>query len=123
VTLARQAVELADGQGDDPYKASRLELGNYWSTLGVAHYQAGNLKEAIAALRKSLDTVDGVERAYVCENWIFLAMANWKLGRKGEARQWYDRAADWIVKKQPREEEIRRFRAEAAVMMRIEEKE
>jgi tetratricopeptide (TPR) repeat protein len=121
VTLAKKAVELSDKQGHD--NPGRLEHGNYCSTLGVAHYQAGNLEEAIVALQKSLDNANGADRAYVCEDWIFLAMANWNLDRKGEARKWYNRAADWIVKKKPKEEEIHRFRAEAAVLMRIEEKE
>ena len=86
----------------------------------MAHYQAGNLNEAIAALETSLRLADGGEERYVCEDWLFLAMANWRLDRTGEARKWYDRAAGWMAKKKPEEEEIRRFRAEAAALLGIE---
>jgi eukaryotic-like serine/threonine-protein kinase len=123
VTLATKAVELSVKQGDDRDKARSLQFSNYWSTLGVAHYQAGNLKEAIAALQNSLDNAPTTDRAYVCEDWLVLAMANWKLDRKDEARKLYDRAVDWIVKTKPKEEEIRRFRAEAAELMGIEVKD
>src|SRR5439155_5853056 len=42
VELARKAVQLAP------------KVGNYWNTLGVAHYRAGDWKAAIAALDKLL---------------------------------------------------------------------
>jgi hypothetical protein len=50
-------------------------------------------------------------------------MTNCKLDRKDEARKWYDRAAGWTEKIAPKDEELRRFRAEAAALMGIEEKE
>src|SRR5262249_37049371 len=123
VTLAKRAVDLSVKQGDDRDQTGRGRLGSYWNTLGVAHYRAGNLEEAIAALRKSLDFASGADRAYVCEDWFFLAMANWKLNRKNEARELYDRGVEWIVTKAPKDEKLLRFRAEAAALMGIEEKE
>ena len=66
----------------------------------------------------------GADDRYVCEDWLFLAMANWKLERKGEARQWYDRAAEWMAKKEPAKElDIHHFRSEAVALIGIEKKE
>ena len=49
-------------------------------------------------------------------------MAHWQLGEKHKARKWYDRAVAWMDKNQPKDEELRRFRAEAAQLMNFEEK-
>ena len=51
------------------------------------------------ALRKGGDAYD----------WFFLAMAHWQLGEKGKAREWYNRAVQWMDKSQPSNEELRRF--------------
>jgi hypothetical protein len=89
----------------------------------VAHYRAGNLEDALAALHTSLKIADGGDDRYVCEDWFFLAMVNWKLDQKDEARKWYDRAMEWTLKKASKDEEVRRCRAEAAALMGVEEKE
>jgi tetratricopeptide (TPR) repeat protein len=121
--MAKKVVELSVAQKDDRDKPGRDRLGNYWNTLGVAHYLAGNSEDAIAALETSLRIADGIDERYVCEDWLFLAMANWKLGLKDKAREWYEKAADWMTRKKPQEEEIRRFRKEAAALLGIEVKE
>jgi serine/threonine protein kinase/WD40 repeat protein len=109
VQLAQQAVELAPKEG------------SYWNTLGAAHYRAASWKEAIAALEKSLN-LQG-DNSF---DWVFLAMAHWQLGHKEMARQWYDRAVQWMDKNQPalkqqHQEELRRFRAEATELLGIKE--
>jgi Flp pilus assembly protein TadD len=104
VTLATRAVELAP------------KAGSYWRTLGVAHYRAGNCKEAIVTLRKSMELCKG---GGGCD-WFFLAMALRKLGKMSEARAWYDRAVAWMEKNQPRDKELRRFRAEARDVLGLE---
>jgi hypothetical protein len=60
---------------------------------------------------------------------FFLAMAHWQQGEKVEARHWYDRAVRWMEKNKqllentkPHQAELRRFRAEAAELLGIEEK-
>ena len=55
-------------------------------------------------------------------DWFFLAMSHWQLGQKDKAREWYDRAAQWMDKNQPTDEELRRFRAEAAELLELKEK-
>ena len=54
-------------------------------------------------------------------DWFFLAMAHWRLGHKDEARAWYDKAAAWDAKNlpPPENEELRRFRAEAAALLGV----
>jgi tetratricopeptide (TPR) repeat protein/serine/threonine protein kinase len=106
VTLARKAVEL------DP------KQGNWWNTLGVAHYRAGDTKAAIAALHKSMELRQGGDG----NDWFFLAMAHWQLGEKEKARELYDRAVEWLEKNQPKNEELRRFRAEASQVLELKVK-
>ena len=93
VDMAKKVVDLSVKQADDRDAPGRDRLGNYWNTLGVAYYRAGNVEEALAALQKSLDIAEGgecrakgVDDRYVCEDWLFLAMVNWKLDHKGEAK-------------------------------------
>ena len=54
--------------------------------------------------------------------WFLLAMAHSQLGHKEEARKWYDQAVQWMDKNQPKNEDLRRFRAEAAELLGIEKK-
>ena len=61
-------------------------------------------------LRKGGDSFD----------WFFLAMAHWQLGETDKARKWFDQAVGWMDKNQPRNAELRRFRAEAAELMKID---
>jgi len=123
VALAKKVVVLSVKQGDDRDKAGRGRLGMYWNTLGVAHYRAGNLEETCSALQKSLELANPDENRYVCGDWFFLAMANWKLGRKDEARKLYDRGLEWMLKKAPKDEKFRGYRTEAAALMGIDVKE
>jgi tetratricopeptide (TPR) repeat protein/sugar lactone lactonase YvrE len=101
VTHARQAVEL------------RPDAAGHWNTLGVAHYCNGAWKSAVEALTKSVQLSNGGSS----EDFFFLAMAHWQLGDKEQARTWYDRAVAWMEKNQPKNEELRRFRAEAAALL------
>jgi serine/threonine protein kinase/tetratricopeptide (TPR) repeat protein len=126
----RQALELAQ-------RGLELEgRASWWQTLGWAHYRTGAWKESIAALEKSIELNKGGaladSRAEPGDLWLFLAMAHWQLGHRQEARQWYDRAVEWIEnhrveldknkqKETPLEEDIRNIRAEAAELMGIQE--
>ena len=106
VFVAKQAVKL------DP------QNGRYLRTQGVASYRASDWKAAIAALEKSMalrkggDSIDG----------FFLAMAHWRLGEQDKARAWYDRAVQWMDVNQAKNEELLRFRAEAAKLLEIKQR-
>jgi len=105
VELAKKAIELAPNGGV------------FWNTLGVAEYRAGDWKAAIDALTKSLEVRKGGDSF----DWFFLAMAHWQLGEKPHARSWYDKAVRWMEKNQPKNEELVRFRTEAAAFLEVNE--
>jgi hypothetical protein len=73
----------------------------------------------VAALEKSLEFGKGGNSC----DWFFLAMSHWQLGKKDEARKWYDQAVPWMDKNQPKNEELRRFRREAAELLGLKEKQ
>jgi serine/threonine protein kinase len=95
VQLAKKAVE------------SNPQSGSYRNTLGVARYRAGDWKQAISDLKGG--------HSY---DWFFLALAHWQTGNKEEARKCYDRAVECTTEN----EELRRFRAEAAELLGVKEK-
>jgi len=106
VELAQKAVELAP------------QTGGYWNTLGVAQYRAENWSGAIAGFERSM----ALRRGGDSFDWFFLAMTAWQLGDHDEARQWYDRAVLWMDEHNPNDKELRRFRAEAAELLRIKDR-
>jgi superkiller protein 3 len=89
--------------------------GGNWNTLGVARYRAGEHTAAVAALTRSMELTGGG----TAFDWFFLAMAQHRLGKKEEARKWYEGAVQWMEKNQPQDEELRRFRAEAEGVLGI----
>jgi hypothetical protein len=109
---ARRAVELA-------LRAVERAADSWesWNTLGVAHYRAGDWTASVVALTKSTELArDG--NAY---NFIFLAMAHWRLGAKDQARKSYDQAITWLEKNNSTDEELQGFRHEAARVLGIAE--
>jgi tetratricopeptide (TPR) repeat protein len=104
VELAKKATALAPQQGI------------FWNTLGTARYRAGNWKDAIGALEKSLK-LQG-DNGF---DWFFLAMAHWQLGEKEKARTWFDQAVQWMDKHPCQNEELRRFRREAAELLGVKD--
>ena len=86
------------------------EDGNYWNTLGAACYRAGEWEDAKAAFTRSmaLRTGDSFD-------WFFLSMVELKLGDAKASRRWYDRAVEWYQRAAPRNQELYRFHAEAAL--------
>ena len=101
IELAKKTVELAPKEGKN------------WNTLGVAYYRSGDWKGAIAALEKSME----LRKSGDAFDWFFVAMAHWKLDHQKEAREWYEKAVAWMEKNQPKDEELRRFRAEAEELL------
>jgi tetratricopeptide (TPR) repeat protein len=105
VALAKEAVQLAPKEGP------------FWNTMGAAHYCAGSWKDAVAALEKSMELRKGGDSF----DWFFLTMAHWQLGDKEKARTRFDQAVQWMEKNQPKNDELRRFRAAAADLLGVTE--
>ena len=104
--LAKEAVRLVPNDGD------------FWNTLGVAHYRMGNWNEAVTVLEKAMELSKGGR----ADDWYFLAMAHWRLGNKDAARKSYDQAVEWTQKQKSTpyfNEALRRYRAEAAELLGI----
>ena len=81
VELGKKAVQLSPKNGD------------FWISLGAAHHRAGNWKPALEALEKAMPLRNGGD----CADWFFLAMVHWQLGDQAQARQWYDKADQWMA--------------------------
>jgi WD40 repeat protein/serine/threonine protein kinase len=105
--LARNA--LAQGAEDGPES-----LSWYRTVLGVARYRAGDVKGAVEVLERATRGIPGDGTSL-----FFLAMAHWKHGNKDEAHRWYGKAVQWMDKNKPQDEELARFRAEAATLLGI----
>jgi uncharacterized protein HemY len=105
VGLAKKAVDSAPQNGD------------FWHTLGAAYYGAGQWQQAVAALEKSIQLRSGGSSG----DWFFLAMVCQQLGDAGKARHWYDKAVQWMDKNRPHDDELRRFRKEAAALLGVEQ--
>jgi hypothetical protein len=75
-------------------------------------------KAARIALEKSMQLGKGGNSG----DWFFLAMTAWQEDNKEEARTWYDKAVRWMEQNAPRNEELQRFRAEAAALLGIKVK-
>jgi tetratricopeptide (TPR) repeat protein len=106
VKNARRAVEIAPQNGD------------WWNTLGVACYRAGQWEEARKALYRSMELRNEGDSM----DWFFLALVHLKLGHPERARVWYDKAVAWIrrietehpYRYQYNGDELHRFHLEAA---------
>jgi tetratricopeptide (TPR) repeat protein len=97
------ALELAQ-------RATRLSGdANYWNTLGVARYRAGDFKQALADLEKSAQ----LDHDRTSFNSFFIAMAYKQLGDTDSGRRLYAQAVEWMEKKAPQNPELLRFRTEA----------
>ena len=93
------------------------KMGDYWNTLGVAHYRAGEFESALIALSRSMELRSGGDGA----DHFFLAMAYERLGDRKQARIWYDKAVQWMDKRSPRMEADIRYQAEAKEILGIKE--
>src|SRR5262249_12018150 len=113
VELARKAVQLSP------------QTAGCWTTLGLAHYRAGDGKAAIAALEKSVELDRG--QGFIAH--LFLAMAHQQLGNRDQARKAYDLALQSLDKYKTvleRDEclanELRRVRSEAEQVLELKKK-
>jgi eukaryotic-like serine/threonine-protein kinase len=110
----KQALNLARGVVEQA-----PQVGLAWNTLGVAYYRIGDWKASVAALQKAMELRKGGDG----HDWFFLAMAQWQLGDKDQAVAWYNRAVSWMTKTNRADEELLRFREEAAELLGLAQPE
>jgi tetratricopeptide (TPR) repeat protein len=108
-----RAVELAA-------KAASLSpnTADYSGTLGTARYRSGDWKQAALDLQNAI-RIRGANDCRNANESFFLAMTNWRLGDQPAARKSFDLAVAWMDKGKLRDDEVRRFRAEAADLLGI----
>jgi tetratricopeptide (TPR) repeat protein len=74
----------------------KVAVGKFWSLTeeGALHYRAGRFQQAEALFEQSLRADPKTGRALL--NWLWLALANQRLGKPEEARRWLDKATAWL---------------------------
>jgi serine/threonine-protein kinase len=95
-TLAPEAIGQAARSGQLAQAELDKSAGEFWSLTQQAalHYRAGRFKKAVPLLEKSLGAETKEGRAVV--SWLWLALAEHRLGKAKEARRWLDRAQEWL---------------------------
>ena len=113
-----QAIKFAVGLAQKAV-ARAPKAGHIVNTLGIAYYRAGDWKAAIDTLKQSDALYGGRLFSF---NAFFIVMAHWQRGEKDQARKWYAPALIWMEKHAPKNEELIRFRAEAASLLGLPER-
>jgi eukaryotic-like serine/threonine-protein kinase len=111
VSDARQAVALAGLA-----VKQRPEVGEFWCTLGVAHYRAGAWRAAEEALAKARAMLKGHDQ---CVAGFTLAMACWQAGERQRARDCYDQAVRDARALAPPSRMVEALWAEAAALLNL----
>jgi serine/threonine protein kinase len=126
--LAWLLANCPDSHVRDPEQAIRLarrgiELvpvdGHLWQVLGMARYRAGDLTEAVACLERAMALRGGGE----APDHFFMAMTQWRLGHRDQARSWYERGIKHMERFDSRaglsvgNPDVDRLRSEAAELL------
>jgi tetratricopeptide (TPR) repeat protein len=95
-TLAPDAVTDAPLPGRLAEKELQDSAQAFWSLTeqGALAYRAGRFQQAVPLFEQSLRADRMVGRAVL--NWLWLALANERLGKAEEARRWLDKARAWL---------------------------
>jgi serine/threonine-protein kinase len=100
--VARACTLASDAVADtsQPGRLAETELkaagGQFWSLTeqGALHYRAGQFQEAVALFEQSLRA--SAKPGHALLNWLWLALAQQRLGKTEEARRWLEKATAWL---------------------------
>ena len=92
------------------------QYGDYWTTLGIAYYRAGEYQLAVDALETAIE----LSSFYGSNSCFFLAMAFFRLGEPANARAWYDDGLARLEQDELRYSETVLIRNEAGELLGIE---
>jgi tetratricopeptide (TPR) repeat protein len=121
-TCAFALVDCPDETLRDPPLAVRLaeravaqepRRPEYWGTLGMARYRAGEGAKARAALERATELSDG-GTAY---DWLFLALTCLRQGDREAARAWQQKAVRWMEENHSLNEALVRYRKEVEALL------
>lgn len=101
IRLATAAIELTP------------ESHVFHSTLGVAHFRAGDWLKAIEELNRSFE-----QDRDSAVNYFFLAMAHWQIGDREQARRWFATGVEWMDANVSHARAFVELRTEAENLMR-----
>jgi eukaryotic-like serine/threonine-protein kinase len=127
--LAQLLATVSDVKSRDPQQAIELatqavekspKTADYRGTLGIARYRTGDWKGAIADLEQAI-SLGKPDDPVNANQGFFLAMAHWQLGDKAKAREWFDKAVQWMEKGKKDDADLKCFRAEAAELLGVAE--
>jgi tetratricopeptide (TPR) repeat protein len=95
-TLAPDAVADAALPGRLAEKELQDFAQAFWSLTeqGALAYRAGRFQQAVRLFEQSLQADPMLGRAVL--NWLWLALANQRLGKAEEARRWLEKAQAWL---------------------------
>lgn len=95
-TLAPDAVPDISVPAHLADKELRASAGQFWSLTeqGALAYRAGRFKESVPLFEQSLQANPKPGAAVV--NWLWLALANQRLGKTDDARRWLEKAQTWL---------------------------
>lgn len=100
-------------------KAAELEPSSvlYQNTLGVVYYRLERYQDAVDCLEKNLIP----NKDFAAFDLYFIAMSYAKLGQPAKARDYYNRANDWVKERaglaSGHLQELKAFRAEAEALL------
>ena len=100
-------------------KAYQDALGFAHGYLGMLQYRLADWKTAAALLQQAFER--NTEHEGDGDVQFFLAMTQWQLGDKEQARKSYDQALQWMKKNEPQNQRLRGFRAEAEELLSVKE--
>jgi tetratricopeptide (TPR) repeat protein len=95
-TLAPDAVAEASLAGRLAEKELQASTRAFWSLTeqGALAYRAGRFQQVVPLFEQSLEAEHKSGRAVL--NWLWLALANQRLGKAEEARRWLEKAQAWL---------------------------
>ena len=95
-TLAPDAVADASLPGRLAEKELQDSAREFWSLTeqGALAYRASRFQQAVPLFEQSLKAEQRSGRAVL--NWLWLALANQRLGKAEEARRWLNKAQAWL---------------------------
>ena len=96
-TLAPNAVAEPSLPGRLAEAELKAAAGQFWSLTeqGALLYRSGKFQQAVALFEQSLHAESKPGRAVV--NWLWLALADQRLGKSEESKRWLGKATAWPI--------------------------